>query len=36
MLYKIWPEKPMEPGEYALIEYTEGKMSPKIWDFSVK
>jgi hypothetical protein len=36
MLYKIWPEKPMEPGEYALIEYTEGKMNPRIWDFSVK
>ena len=36
MLYKIWPEKPLDPGEYALIEYTEGKMNPKIWDFSVK
>jgi hypothetical protein len=36
LLYKIWPEKPLEPGEYALIEYTEGKMNPKIWDFSVK
>ncbi|HEV2202105.1 MAG TPA: hypothetical protein VGR73_19980 [Bryobacteraceae bacterium] len=36
LLYKIWPEKPLEPGEYALIQYTEGKMNPKIWDFSVK
>jgi hypothetical protein len=36
LLYKIWAEKPLEPGEYALIEYTEGKMNPKIWDFSVK
>ena len=36
LLYKIWPEKPLEPGEYALIEYTEGKMMPRIWDFSVK
>lgn len=36
LLYKIWPEKPLEPGEYALIQYTEGKMHPKIWDFSVK
>jgi hypothetical protein len=35
-LYKIWPEKPLEPGEYALIQYTEGKMKPQIWDFSVK
>jgi hypothetical protein len=36
LLYKIWPEKPLESGEYALIEYTEGKMNPRIWDFSVK
>jgi hypothetical protein len=32
-LYKIWPEKPMEPGEYALMEYTPGKVEPRIWDF---
>jgi hypothetical protein len=36
LLYKIWPEKPLEPGEYALIEYTEGKLAPRVWDFSVK
>jgi hypothetical protein len=36
LLYKIWPEKPLEPGEYALIQYTEGNMKPQIWDFSVK
>ena len=36
LLYRIWPEKPLEPGEYALIQYTEGKMNAKIWDFSVK
>ena len=36
LLYKIWPEKPLEPGEYALIQYTEGKMKPQIWDFSVR
>jgi hypothetical protein len=35
LLYKIWPEKPLEPGEYALIQYTEGKASPQVWDFSV-
>jgi hypothetical protein len=32
-LYKIWPEKPMTPGEYAIIEYTPGKVEPRIWDF---
>ncbi len=36
MLYKIWPEKPLEPGEYALMQYAEGKLNPQIWDFSVK
>ena len=35
LLYKIWPEKPLAPGEYAVIEYTEGKTNPQIWDFSV-
>jgi hypothetical protein len=35
LLYRIWPEKPLDPGEYAVIEYTEGKTNPQIWDFSV-
>jgi hypothetical protein len=35
LLYRIWPEKPLDPGEYAVIEYTEGKANPQIWDFSV-
>ncbi len=35
LLYRIWPIKPLEPGEYALIQYTEGKMNPQVWDFTV-
>jgi hypothetical protein len=35
LLFRIWPVKPIEPGEYALIEYTEGKINPQIWDFTV-
>jgi hypothetical protein len=35
-LYKIWPEKPLEPGEYAVIQYTPGKLNPQIWDFQFK
>ncbi len=35
MLFKIWPEKDLEPGEYALVEHTEGKMNPQVWDFGV-
>src|ERR1700722_1521712 len=22
--YKVWPEQPLEPGEYALVQYSEG------------
>jgi hypothetical protein len=34
-LFKIWPENDLEPGEYALIEYTENKMNMQVWDFGV-
>lgn len=34
-LYKIWPTKPLTPGEYAVIEYTEGKGNTQVWDFSL-
>ncbi len=33
-VFKIWPTKPLEPGEYAVIEYTEGKMNMQVWDFA--
>lgn len=35
MLYKIWPQKPLEPGEYAVVEYTEGKVNMQSWDFRI-
>jgi hypothetical protein len=34
-VYKIWPAKPLEPGEYAVVEYTEGKVNMQVWDFFV-
>ncbi|MGA3187128.1 MAG: hypothetical protein ABSF22_08450 [Bryobacteraceae bacterium] len=36
-VYKIWPQKDMEPGEYALIEYTEGldQINTQVWDFKI-
>ena len=34
-LYKIWPTKPLAPGEYAVVEFTEGKGNIQVWDFSV-
>lgn len=33
-VYKIWPKQPLPAGEYALIEYTEGKGNTQVWDFS--
>ncbi|HEV8144908.1 MAG TPA: hypothetical protein VGP79_00930 [Bryobacteraceae bacterium] len=40
LVFKIWPTKPLEPGEYALIEFTPVEISGKsisvrAWDFSV-
>ncbi len=35
-LYKIWPEKPLAPGEYAVMEYTEGKANIQVWDFAYR
>jgi hypothetical protein len=35
MLYKIWPEHDLEPGEYALVQYTETKVNVQVWDFGV-
>lgn len=33
-VYKVWPMKPLEPGEYGVVEYTEGNLNMQIWDFS--
>ena len=33
--YKIWPEQPLEPGEYALVQYSEGALNWQIWDFGI-
>jgi hypothetical protein len=35
-LYKIWPKQPLAPGEYAVVEFTSGKMNMQIWDFAVQ
>lgn len=35
-LFKIWPVKPLEPGEYAIIEYTLGKGNIQVWDFAFR
>jgi hypothetical protein len=35
-LYKIWPKEKLAPGEYAVIEYTAGKVNIQVWDFGIK
>jgi hypothetical protein len=35
-LYKIWPQETLEKGEYAVIEYNEGKVDGRIWDFRIE
>lgn len=34
-LFKIWPEKSMLPGEYALIEFSAEQGNLQVWDFGV-
>jgi hypothetical protein len=34
-LYKVWPQDPLEKGEYAVVEFTDGKVNMQIWDFRV-
>ena len=34
-LYKIWPKDKLEPGEYAVVEYTESKLNIQVWDFAI-
>jgi hypothetical protein len=35
-LNKIWPQDPLEKGEYAVVEYEEGKSDPRVWDFRIE
>ena len=39
-LFKIWPEKPLEPGEYALVEFADTEDQQDIellvWAFAVR
>ena len=39
-LYRVWPEKPLSPGEYALVEYGDSGEKKEdiellVWDFAV-
>jgi hypothetical protein len=34
-LFKIWPQKPLDPGEYAVVQYSMDKVDMQVWDFFV-
>ena len=34
-VYRIWPVQPLEPGEYALIDFTPGEDDLRVWDFAI-
>lgn len=34
-LYKIWPQDPLEKGDYAVVQFTDGKLDIRMWDFRV-
>jgi hypothetical protein len=35
-LYKIWPREKLPPGEYAVVQFTDGKLNMQVWDFAIK
>jgi hypothetical protein len=35
-LYKIWAKDPLPPGEYAVVQYTDGKVDIQAFDFAIK
>jgi len=34
--YKVWPREPLKPGEYAWINYIDGKVDLRAWDFRIE
>ena len=34
-VFKIWPQKPLEPGEYAVVQYQMEKLDMQVWDFFI-
>ena len=34
--YKVWPQEPLKAGEYAWIEYLDGKVELRLWDFRIE
>ena len=35
-VYKIWPVEPLEPGEYAVVRFTQDQLNIQVWDFAYR
>ena len=35
-VFKIWPVAPLEPGEYAVVQFTPDKLNIRVWDFGYR
>ncbi len=35
-VYKIWPVEPLDPGEYAVVQFTQDKLNIQVWDFTYR
>ena len=35
-VYKIWPVEPLQPGEYAVVQFTQDKLNIQVWDFAYR
>lgn len=35
-VYRIWPVEDLEPGEYAVVDFTPGEADLRVWDFGVR
>jgi hypothetical protein len=35
-VYRIWPVEPIEPGEYAVVQFTQDKVNIQVWDFAYR
>ena len=35
-VYKIWPVQPLQPGEYAVVQFTQDKLNIQVWDFAYR
>jgi hypothetical protein len=34
-LFQLWPKEPLEPGQYAWLQYGPGKGNTQVWDFTL-